>query len=86
MDLAINGGKPVRNTTLQYGFQTIDDSDKQAVLDVLNENKFLTTGPKVTEFEDRVKEYCGAKYACAVNSGTAFVTRSSRFFKFVTDR
>ena len=65
------GGTPVRNTPLQYGYQTIDESDKQAVLDVLNENKYLTTGPKVTEFEDRVKEYCGAKYACAVNSGTA---------------
>ena len=71
MNLAINGGKPVRSTPLQYGYQTIDESDKQAVLDVLNENKYLTTGPKVTEFEDKVKQYCGAKYACAVNSGTA---------------
>ena len=71
MLLAINGGKPVRSSPLQYGFQTIDESDKQAVLDVLNENKYLTTGPKVTEFQDKVKEYCGAKYACAVNSGTA---------------
>ena len=71
MKLAINGGKPIRTNPLQYGKQTIDESDKQAVLDVLNENKYLTTGPKVTEFEDKVKEYCGAKYACAVNSGTA---------------
>ena len=71
MDLAINGGTPIRNIPLQYGKQTIDESDKQAILDVLNENKYLTTGPKVTEFEDKVKEYCGAKYACAVNSGTA---------------
>lgn len=69
--LAIFGGKPIRNIMLQYGKQTIDESDKQAVLDVLNENKYLTTGPRVTEFEDKVKEYCGAKYACAVNSGTA---------------
>jgi len=69
--LAIVGGKPIRNIMLQYGKQTIDESDKQAVLDVLDENKYLTTGPKVTEFEDKVKEYCGAKYACAVNSGTA---------------
>ena len=69
--LAINGGNPIRDIPLQYGYQTIDESDKQAVLDVLNENKYLTTGPKVTEFEEKVKEYCGAKYACAVNSGTA---------------
>ena len=45
--------KPTRNTTLQYGYQTIDESDKQAVLDVLNENKYLTTGPKVTELETK---------------------------------
>ena len=71
MKLAIDGGNPIRTNPLQYGKQTIDESDKQAVLDVLNENKYLTTGPKVTEFENKVKEYCGAKYACAVNSGTA---------------
>ena len=71
MSLAINGGTPVRKTILNYGKQTIDESDKQAVLDVLNENKYLTTGPKVSEFENKVKEYCNVKYACAVNSGTA---------------
>jgi len=69
--LGVNGGKPVRTNILNYGKQTIDESDKQAVLDVLNENKYLTTGPKVTEFENKVKEYCDIKYACAVNSGTA---------------
>ena len=71
MKLAINGGKPIRKNILNYGKQTIDESDKQAVLDVLNENKYLTTGPRVTEFENRVKQYCNVKYACAVNSGTA---------------
>jgi perosamine synthetase len=69
--LAIYGGKPIRKNMLNYGKQTIDELDKQAVLEVLNENKYLTTGPKVSEFENKVKEYCGAKYACAVNSGTA---------------
>ena len=71
MKLALNCGKPIREIMLNYGKQTIDESDKQAVLDVLNENKYLTTGPKVTEFENKVKEYCNVKYACAVNSGTA---------------
>jgi len=71
MELAINGGNPVRKTMLNYGKQTIDETDKKAVLDVLNENKYLTTGPKVTEFENKVKQYCNVKYACAVNSGTA---------------
>lgn len=69
--LAIQGGDPVRNSMLQYGKQTIDDTDKDAILSVLNENTFLTTGPKVSEFEEKCKEYCGAKYAIAVNSGTS---------------
>jgi UDP-4-amino-4,6-dideoxy-N-acetyl-beta-L-altrosamine transaminase len=69
--LAINGGKPIRDTVLQYGKQTIDQSDKDAILSVLDENTFLTTGPKVVEFEEKCKDYCGAKYALAVNSGTA---------------
>lgn len=71
MKLAINGGEPVRKNMLNYGKQTITEDDKQAVLDVLNENKYLTTGPKVIEFENKVKQYCNVKYACAVNSGTA---------------
>ena len=71
VDLAINGGKPIRETVLQYGKQTINQSDKDAVLNVLDENTLLTTGPKVVEFENKCKEYCGAEYALAVNSGTA---------------
>lgn len=69
--LAIHGGDPIRNTMLYYGKQTLDNSDKQAILSVLDENNFLTTGPKVIEFEEKCKNYCGAKYALAVNSCTA---------------
>ena len=62
MELAINGGKPYRKKVLQYGKQTIDESDKEAVMEVLNENKFLTTGPRVNKFEKEVCEFVGAKY------------------------
>lgn len=31
----------------------------------------LTQGPKVEEFEQKVAEYCGSKYAVATNSGTS---------------
>lgn len=71
MSLAINGGKPITTKIINYGYQTIDESDKQAVMEVLDENKFLTTGPKVLEFENKIKEYCHVNYALAVNSGTA---------------
>jgi len=68
--LAINGGKPVRDKLLPYGHQCIDKDDIKAVIDVLCSD-WLTTGPKVVEFEERFAEAVGSKYAVAVNSGTA---------------
>lgn len=68
--LALLGGKPTRNTYLSYGKQTVDESDIQAVVDVLK-GDYLTTGPFVKEFEDKVANYVGAKYAVAVSNGTA---------------
>lgn len=69
-ELAINGGKPVRNSYLSYGKQTVDEEDIQAVVDVLK-GDYLTTGPFVKEFEEKVASYVGAKYAVAVSNGTA---------------
>lgn len=68
--LAVHGGKPVRNNYLAYGRQTIDDADIQSVVNVLK-GDYLTTGPYVKEFEEKVAEYVGAKYAVAVANGTA---------------
>lgn len=68
--LAVEGGSPVRNALLPYGHQCIDEDDIKAVVDVLRSD-WLTTGPKVAEFEKRFAEMVGAKYAVAVNSGTA---------------
>ena len=55
---------------IPYGRQSIDQSDIDAVVEVLKSD-WLTTGPMVEEFEKSVCEYTGAKYAVAVNSGTA---------------
>lgn len=55
---------------IPYGRQTLDEADIQAVVDVLKSD-YLTTGPMVAEFERRVAEYVGAKYAVAVSNGTA---------------
>ncbi|MEG2539786.1 MAG: aminotransferase class I/II-fold pyridoxal phosphate-dependent enzyme, partial [Clostridium sp.] len=68
--LAINGGKPVRESFLSYGKQSISDDDIEAVVNVLKGN-YLTTGPYVEEFEKKVAEYVGVKYAVAVCNGTA---------------
>lgn len=68
--LASDGGKPVRSHLLPYGHQWIDDDDIAAVVEVLRSDH-ITQGPKVDEFEKKVAEYCGAKYAVAVCNGTA---------------
>lgn len=68
--LAIDGGTPVRSAMLPYARQSIDDDDILAVDAVLKSN-WLTTGPKVVEFEGVVARYTGATEAVAVNTGTA---------------
>ncbi|MDC1382750.1 UDP-4-amino-4,6-dideoxy-N-acetyl-beta-L-altrosamine transaminase [Candidatus Puniceispirillum sp.] len=55
---------------IPYACQDIDQSDIDAVTDVLKA-EFLTQGPKVEEFENSVSSYCGANYAIAVNSATS---------------
>lgn len=68
--LAINGGTPVRKTLLPYGRQSIGEEDIQAVVDVLRSD-WLTTGPKVAEFEEAFAAWVGAKHAVSFSSGTA---------------
>ena len=55
---------------LPYGRQAISDSDIAAVVDVLR-SEYLTTGPKVCEFEMAVAEFCGVAHAIATANGTA---------------
>ncbi len=56
---------------IPYGKQTINNDDIQSIIDVLKENKYLTTGPKVEEFETKMCQYTSMKYAIAVSNGTA---------------
>ncbi len=55
---------------LPYGRQTIEDDDVAAVAAALRDD-FLTTGPKVEEFEQAFARATGAHHAVACNSGTA---------------
>ena len=55
---------------IPYAKQTIDKADIKAVVDVLN-SEFLTTGPKIKEFEEKFAQYVSVKYAVAVSNGTA---------------
>lgn len=67
---AIEGGTPVRSTPIFYGHQYIDDSDIQAVVDVLKSD-YLTCGPKIGELEAKLCKITGAKYAVVCSNGTA---------------
>ncbi|MEC0519720.1 UDP-4-amino-4,6-dideoxy-N-acetyl-beta-L-altrosamine transaminase [Bacillus inaquosorum] len=68
--LAITGGKPVRDSYLPYGRQWLDEEDIQSVVDVLR-GDYLTTGPTIDLFEQKVAEYAGSSYAVSFSSGTA---------------
>ena len=48
----------------------IVEKDIEAVVGVMN-TRYLSIGPKVTEFEKRMSNFTGTKYAVAVNSGTS---------------
>lgn len=55
---------------IPYSRQWIDDEDVAAVVNVLRSD-WLTTGPKVAEFEQAVADFVNSKAAVAVSSGTA---------------
>ena len=48
----------------------ITDADREAVMEVLR-TLYLSTGPKVADFERAMCEYTGAAHAVSVNSGTS---------------
>ncbi|GAB4364322.1 MAG: UDP-4-amino-4,6-dideoxy-N-acetyl-beta-L-altrosami ne transaminase [Deltaproteobacteria bacterium] len=55
---------------LPYSRQDVDESDIEAVVEVLRSD-WLTTGPKVEEFERAFADRVGSGHAVAVSSGTA---------------
>ena len=55
---------------IPYGHQWIDEEDIEEIVKVLKSD-WITTGPKIEEFENALCKYIGCKYAVAVNSGTS---------------
>lgn len=60
----------MRSTLLPYAHQAVDEADIAAVIGALRSD-WLTTGPRVAEFEAAFADKVGARYAVAVSSGTA---------------
>ena len=55
---------------IPYGRQNISENDVKSVIEVLKSD-FLTQGPVVPLFENKIADYCRSKYAIAVNSATS---------------
>ena len=55
---------------ISYGKQSIDQSDIDAIVEVLKSD-WLTQGPAVRTFENDLQNYFGAKHTCVVSNGTA---------------
>ena len=55
---------------IPYSRQFISQNDIKNVTKVLK-SKFITQGKKVEEFENRLSEYCNAKFAVTANSATS---------------
>jgi len=55
---------------INYGKQSIDQDDIDAVVKVLKSD-FLTQGQVVDDFEKGLSDYFGSKYCCVVSSGTS---------------
>ncbi|MGZ6021494.1 MAG: UDP-4-amino-4,6-dideoxy-N-acetyl-beta-L-altrosamine transaminase [Rhizomicrobium sp.] len=62
---------------LPYGRQEIGDADIKAVVEALCSD-WLTTGPRVGQFEKAFARFCGATEGVAVNSGTAALHAAMR--------
>jgi UDP-4-amino-4,6-dideoxy-N-acetyl-beta-L-altrosamine transaminase len=60
----------VRAEFLPYGRQSIDEEDIAAVVETLRSD-WLTTGPKVNDFEEAFAARVGARHAVSFSSGTA---------------
>lgn len=63
-------GHQEKSVDIPYGRQWIDAKDIGSVVRSLRSER-ITQGPKIEEFENALAEYCGARYAVAVSSGTS---------------
>jgi perosamine synthetase len=60
----------MREEMLQYAEPWIDDDDSKEIIDVLKKG-YISSLPKVIEFETTFAKYVNAKYAVAFSNGTA---------------
>ena len=69
-NLKIGCSEQKEGSFIPYGKQSIDTKDVYSVVETLRSD-WITQGPKVSEFEQAVANYCQVDHAVAVNSGTS---------------
>jgi len=69
-ELAINGGKAVAEDRILIHLPTIAEEDIQAVSEAMRTTFVSGDGPACREFEERLAEYLGVKFALFLNSAT----------------
>lgn len=74
---AYYGGDPVRSEVLGYGGQSITEHEKEAVVEALD-GDYITRGPTVEAFEERVADFVGVDHAVATTSGTTALHLAGR--------
>ena len=62
---------------IKYASQNINYSDFKSISKVLKD-EFLTQGPKVKEFENKLKKEFGSKYCIVTSSGSSALKLSVR--------
>lgn len=65
---------------IPYSTQCIDDDDIRAVVSALKSD-FITQGSKVDEFERKIADFVGAKYAISFNSATSALNIAYKIIK-----
>lgn len=65
---------------IPYSTQCIDDDDIRAVVSALKSD-FITQGQKVDEFERKIADFVGAKYAISFNSATSALNIAYKIIK-----
>jgi dTDP-4-amino-4,6-dideoxygalactose transaminase len=68
--LAIEGGKPVRDKMLLFGPPNFGEEEIAEIVDTIKSG-WISTGPKTKKFEEEFAAYVGARYAVGLNSCTA---------------
>jgi dTDP-4-amino-4,6-dideoxygalactose transaminase len=74
---AYYGGEPIRDEMLGYGSQSISEEEKRAVAEALD-GDYITRGPTVEAFEERVADLVGVDHAIATTSGTTALHLTGR--------